>query len=330
MWNYSISNSFVATPNVFVYEAGCGTFSKFETIAATTSVNVSGKVKVQILEDFPDAEFYVNAQIYNSATNGQLWSKQYKISKTLNELDINASLPSETQVYIKLQAVKSENSFESVPNNFVFNTTIGQGKIWEFTIAPLFSRVNMNFHFTRSSDLPANDYSVKADFTNLTTQADEGTLVIQLKQGQTDYTAQMFLSKNKAYKVNLKRIAGTPEYMAYPYEFRLGYISQNSYSFSSELSPVVRKTVTLTAKVVCKQSEIIPTLHGYYRTVWENDWKEGDIKNGVLTITCEINATYLIGMIINGKMEVTEYKINESDANFEFKLTDQECATMGW
>lgn len=330
LWNYSNSNSFVATPSAFVYEAGCGTFPKYETVAATNSVSVSGKVKVKIQDDFPDAEFYINAQLYNASTNGLLWSKQYKISKILNEFDINASVPANQSIYLNLTSVKSENSFEADPKNIVFNSSAGVGKVWEFSITPLFSRVNLNFHFTRSSDLPANDYSVLAAFTNVATQADEGTLVFQLKQGQTDYTAQMFLSKTKTYKINLKRIAGKPEFMAYPYEFLLGSNLQNSYSFSTELSPVVRKTVTLTVKVVCKQTEIIPTLHGYYRTVWENDWKEGDIKNGVLTFNCEINATYLVGIIINGKMEISEYKINESDSNFEFKLTDQQCATMGW
>jgi len=323
-------NSFLATPQYFYFEPGCGTFESRETNITSTSVVVSGKVKINFTEDFPDLEFYVNAQIYNSANNGLLWSKQYKISRSLNELDISASLASNQSVYLKLSAVKSENSFESNPVNFGFNTTSGQGKVWEFSITPLFSRVNLKFHITRSSDLPTNDYTLKADFTNIDTQGDEGNLVFQLKTGQTDYTAQMFLSKKKNYKINLKRITGTPEFMAYPYEFSLGNSLQKEYSFESELSPVVRKTITITAKVVCPKSEIIPSMHGYYRTVWEDEWKEADIKNGVLTGECEINGTYQIGLIIDGKMEITTLKLDDKVLYFEFGLTDDECSKMGW
>jgi len=328
--NYYANNSFLASPQNFYFEPGCGTFGSQETTITSTSVEVSGKVKVNFAEDFPDEEFYVNALIYNSETNGQLWANQYKISKNINELEINASLPSETQAYIKIQAVKSENSFESAPVNYSFNTSSGQSKVWDFSVSPLFSRVKLNFHLTRSSDLPANDYSVKADFTDINTQGDEGSLVFQLKPDQTDYAAQMFLSKKKNYKVNIKRIEGTPEFMAYPYEFSLGSSLQKEYSFESELSQVVRKTVTLTVKVVCPKSEIIPSLHGYYRTVWENEWKEVDLKNGVLTGECEVNADYQIGIIMDGKMQIITVRIDEKDLDFEFKLTDEECSEMGW
>ena len=118
--------------------------------------------------------------------------------------------------------------------------------------------------------------------------------------------------------------------MAYPYEFSLGNSLQKEYSFESELSPVVRKTITITAKVVCPKSEIIPSMHGYYRTVWEDEWKEADIKNGALTGECEINGTSQIGLIIDGKMEITTLKLDDKVLYFEFGLTDDECSKMGW
>ncbi len=330
IWNYSNSNSFIAKPNVFIHEAGCGSFGKFETIVTTTSVNVSGKVKVQLLDDFPEEEFYVNAQIYNSVTNGLIWSKQYKISKTINELEINAALPAGTQVYVKLQAVKSENSFESIPASIDFNTSSGQGLVWEYIISPLFSLVNLNFNFTQSSEFPANSYKVKAEFSNFDNNSKEGSVIFQVKPGQTKYSAQVYLSKKKRYTLNLKRVEGETAFIAYPYEFNIGYISQPDYSFDSELSKVTLKDVTITAQVVCPKSEIIPSLHGYYRTVWEDEWKEGDIVKGVLKIKSETNATYIIGLIVNGTMETTTYKIDETNFKLEFKLSDWDCDQMGW
>lgn len=328
--NYTSSNSFVAAPQNFYFEPGCGNFGLYQTTATSTSVEVSGKVKIRLTENFPEKEFYVNAQIYQSSSNGLLWSKQFKITGLTNELDIKASVPADTKVYLKLTAVKTENSLESIPENISFNTTTGQNLVWDFSIAPLFSVVNFNFHFTRNAGLPPTDYLVRADFINTATQQKEESLTFQVKQAQTDYPAQLFLSKKKSYKVNLKRVDGTPEFMAYPYEFNLGASLQNAYTFASELSPVVRKKVTITIKVVCPQSEIIPTLHGYYRTVWEEDWKEADIVNGVLTIECEMNSTYLIGLIMNGKMETGTYMIAENATNFEFKLSDEDCGKMGW
>lgn len=328
--NQSNSNSFVAAPQNFYFEPGCGNFGLYQTTATSTSVEVTGKVKIRLTEDFPEKEFYVNAQIHQSSSNGLLWSKQYKITGPANELDIKASVPGDTRVYLKLTAVKTENSLESIPENISFTTTTAQNLVWDFSVAPLFSVVHFNFHFTRNASLPPTDYLVRADFINTATQQKEESLTLQVKQAQTDYPAQLFLSKKKSYKVSLKRVGGTPEFMAYPYEFNLRAPLQNAYTFASELSPVVRKKVTLTVKVVCPQSEIIPTLHGYYRTVWEEDWKEADIVNGVLSIECEMNSTYLIGLIMNGKMETATYMIAENETNFEFKLSDEDCGKMGW
>jgi hypothetical protein len=96
------------------------------------------------------------------------------------------------------------------------------------------------------------------------------------------------------------------------------------------LSNSVKKPVAIKLKVVCKKSEVIPTLHGYYRTVWEDQWKECDIVNGAMTITCEMGATYIVGLMVDGKMESTTYKIDGITFDFNFNLGDADCAKMGW
>lgn len=328
--DYTSANSFISQPDNFSFEAGCGKFGKFESQISTTSTKISGKVKVKILKDFPDDEFFVNALIYNSTTNGLLWSKQYKISKTLGEFEITADLPANIKSHIRIQSVKAENSFISVPDNIIFNTSAAQNLVWDFSITPLFTLMNLNFNFTRNANMPATDFRVKAEITNMETQKVESTVIFTVKPGKTNYIGQAFLSTEKRYKINLKRVEGADSFIAYPYEYIIGYLTKKDYLFESELSKVVVKNVTLTAKVVCPKSEIIPTLHGYYRTVYEDQWKEADIVKGILKIDVETNSTYIIGIIVNGKMETSTYKIEENNVNFEFKLGDYECSQMGW
>ena len=93
---------------------------------------------------------------------------------------------------------------------------------------------------------------------------------------------------------------------------------------------MVVKPESFTVKVICKQTEIIPTLHGYYRTVWEDLWQQTDIINGVLNISCEINSTYVVGMIVNGQMQTGTYLFDASTLNFNFNLDDADCSKMGW
>jgi len=101
-------------------------------------------------------------------------------------------------------------------------------------------------------------------------QSDVQDILFQVVPGQSAYSAKLYLSKLIQYQVNLKRVDGAPVFMAYPYQFVLGYITQTDYSYTCELSAVVLKPVSITATVICKKTEIIPTLHGYYRTVWED------------------------------------------------------------
>jgi len=330
IWNNSNLNSFTAKPDNFVYDSGCGSFGTFETLVTSTSEIVSGKVKVNIGDGFSSEEFTIQANIFTSPNSGLLWSKQFKIGKTSNVFDILANLPTNTEVYLQIQAVDNANTFESVPGYFTFNTSIAKGLSLEYTINPLFIPVNFNFNFNRSPTLPNSDFMVKAVLTNMDTQNNEGEFIFQVKPGQTVYTSKMFLSKMKRYQLNLKRVSGALEFIAYPYEFVLGAITQKDYSYDCELSEVVLKSVNIKSKVICKQSEIIPTLHGYYRTVWEDDWKESDIVNGALTITCEMNATYIIGIIVNGEMKSTTYKVDGTNYDFNFNLNDEECSKMGW
>jgi hypothetical protein len=328
--NASSNNSFTVKPPNFYHEPGCGNFGTLKTLLTSTSVAVSGKVSLSMTGDFPDPEFGVTAGIYSQSSNALLWSKVYTISKSKSEFDVAANLPAGTQAYLKIQAVKSQNSFENEAISQEFNTTSAQNMNWSFSIKPKFKRVVLNFSFTRSAQLPAGDYPVKIEFTNTLNGDPEGNLVFQVKSNQTEYSSEVFLTNTKRYQLNIRRVDGGAEFMAFPYEFKLGSNLQSSYSFAAELSPVVRKTVRLTVKVVCDKSEIIPSLNGYYRTVWEKDWKEAEIKNGALTITCEMNATYVVGLIVDGKMETEEYTINETDRDFEFKLDDEACGKMGW
>ena len=330
IWNNSNANSFVAKPDFVDSQSGGGSFGTVATTLTSTAAQVTGKVKVNIGEGFATDEFMVQASLLNSPNGGAYWSQQYKISKTSNTFDIAASLPANTTVYLQIQSVDNGYAFAPVPANFSLVTSSAKGSSWEFTVNPLFIQANFNFTITRNADLPKGDYTVRGMLTNMDTKSNEGEFVFQVKEGQTAYSAKMNLSKLIRYQLNLKRVDGTPEYLAYPYEFEIGNITQKDYAYACELSNSVKKPVAIKLKVVCKKSEVIPTLHGYYRTVWEDQWKECDIVNGAMTITCEMGATYIVGLMVDGKMESTTYKIDGTSFDFNFNLGDADCAKMGW
>ncbi len=328
--NYSASNSFTASPNFFDFDSGCGTLTPVQTIITSTSVGVAGKVKISFGNGFPNDQFLIKANIYLAQNSALLWSKQYLVSKTNNEFDLNANLPQNTDVFIQIQAADLVNTFDAFPVNYSFNSTVSKGMIWQFNLTPLYTQANFNFNFTRSTDLPDVNYTVKGVLTNMDNQNNEGEFLMVVKPGQANYSSTMILSRTKRYQLNLKRVGGTPDFITYPYEFILGVITQKDYSYTCELSNVVRKAVTIHLKVVCNKSEIIPTLHGYYRTVWEDAWQESDIVNGEITITCEMNSTYVIGLIVDGVMKTTTYQVDGTNFNFNFDLGDGDCAKMGW
>jgi hypothetical protein len=330
IWNYSNTNPFTITPAIFYFDQGCGTFEPVETNLTSTSVPVTGIVKLNFVSSFPENEFEVYADIYKKSDNNHLWRSVYKIGNNQQEFEINTNLPANNEVYLKLTSVRSDNIFESAPVAIDFNTSSATNQLWQFNLTPLYTYSTFNFHFDRAADLPIKAYPIRIDFTNPTTKKVEATTTINVDPGQDDYAVKMFLPNNINYKVNIKRVDNSPDFMAFPYEFRTNNTLEPEYSYTTELSAVVHQNVRITLKVVCAQSEIIPTLHGYYRTEWEDSWHETDMVNGVLAIECEMNAAYIIGMIINGKMEVVHYQIKETDLNLEFKLTDEQCAVMGW
>jgi hypothetical protein len=330
IWNNSNANSFVAKPDFVDSPTGGGSFGTVATTLTSTAAQVTGKVKVNIGGGFATDEFMVQASLLNSPNGGAYWSQQYKISKTSNTFDIAASLPANTTVYLQIQSVDNSYTFASVPANYSMVTSSAKGLSWEFTVNPMYIQANFNFTITRNADLPRGDYTVKGVLTNMDTKGNEGEFVFQVKEGQTAYSAKMNLSKLIRYQLNLKRVDGTPEYLVYPYEFEIGNITQKDYAYTCELSNSVKKPVAIKLKVVCKKSEVIPTLHGYYRTVWEDQWKECDIVNGAMTITCEMGATYIVGLMVDGKMESTTYKIDGTSFDFNFNLGDADCAKMGW
>ena len=336
IYAYSGSNAFSPSPSYFDYEAGCGNFGQVSSTLVYTppvinpTVPVSGTVTVNVGDGFSTDPFAVTANIYLASNNQLLWSNQYSIGKNSNQFNISANLDPNANVYLQILAANNQNSFTCVPANYSFNTSSATGLTWQYDVNPIYLTVNLNFSFTRSTDLPNSTYTVKAELINMADQSDIQDILFQVLPGQTAYSTKLFLSKLIQYQVNLKRVDGAPVFMAYPYQFVLGYISQTDYSFTSELSDVVFKQVSITATVICKKTEIIPTLHGYYRTVWEDQWKQIDIINGVMNINSELNATYILGLIVDGQMQTGTYLFDPGTLNFNFNLDDANCAKMGW
>ena len=336
IYSYSGSNAFSAKPEYFDFEAGCGTFGPvWSTLTYTPpvvipTVPVSGTVTVNVGDGFSSDPFRVTANLYQASNNQLLYSNQYNIGKSSNQFNISANLPPNTNVILQIVAADNQNSFTCSPANYSFNTGSATGLTRQFAVTPIYSTVNLNFNFARSSDLPNSTFTVKAELINMADQSDVQDIIFLVLPGQTAYTTRLFLSKLIQYQVNLKRVDGAPVFMAYPYQFVLGNITQTDYSYSSTLSPVVLKPVSIKITVVCKQTEIIPTLHGYYKTVWDDQWQQTDIVNGILNLTSEINATYVLGLIVNGQMQTDNYLFDDSTLNFNFNLDDADCSKMGW
>ena len=336
IYAYSGSNAFSATPNYFDYEAGCGTF---EQVASTLlyvppviipTVPVSGTVTVKVGDGFSTDPFVVTANIFLASNNQLLWSNQYSVGKSNNQFNISTDLAQNANVVLQIVAAGNQNSFTCTPANYSFNTGSASGLTWQYSVTPIYSTVNLNFNFTRSADHANSNYTVKAELIDMADQSVVQDILFQVLPGQSAYSAKLFLSKLIQYQVNLKRVDGAPLFMAYPYQFEMGYISQTDYSYTSELSDVVFKPVSITATVVCQKTEIIPTLHGYYRTVWDDQWRQIDIINGVLNLNSELNATYELGLIVDGQMQTSTYLFDAGTLNFNFNLDDANCSKMGW
>ena len=330
VYQASNTNSFSASPTHFYYEEGCGNFGSLETTLTSTSVKVKGALNVNLSEAFPDEIFDINAELVNQSNNGVLWRAKYTIDKFQNEFEVNTSLPANANIYLRIVPVDNANNFEVEPLNYTMNTGDGIDQSWNFTITPINTRVKFNLELNRNDNFTSNDLKIRADITDKATKKVEKSLIFNVNSSDNIYQEELLLSNKKSYNLNLKRVKGSAAFMASPYEFDLGNTLQNEYNIGTSLEPVVKSTLTLNVKVVCPKSEIIPTLHGYYRTVWEDDWKECDIINGTLTIECELNATYYVGLIIEGNMEVTTYKFEEGKTDFLFELSESKCSKMGW
>ena len=135
-----------------------------------------------------------------------------------NEFDLNADLPQNTDVFVQIQALDLVNTFDSSPVNFSFNTTLSKGMVWQFNLIPRYIEADFNFNFTRGADLQDVDYTVMGVLTNMDNLNNEGEFLMVVKPGQARYSSTMILSRTKRYQLNLKRVAGTPDFIVYPYE----------------------------------------------------------------------------------------------------------------
>lgn len=329
VFSNSGSNPFNAIPGYFDIEAGVNTLGSHDVLLSSTAAEVSGRVNLVFDGKFPDEEFWVRVMIYSSSGN-LLWQNNYLTGRNKSAIDFSTYLVSDVDAYVKVEAVDRRNKFEVSQGPFGFNTKNGKNINMSFNISPVYSVVNLNFDFNRDAGFINSDFYLRADLVNTESGDKEDAVTFHVLPSVQKYNAELLVTNKNHYTLNLKRVDGSVLFSAYPYEFSLDAGSQSDFSLSTHLSAVSLENINLSVRVVCGQSEIIPSLHGYYRTVWDDVWNEADIVNGKLSGIYEFNSTYVVGIILNGKMETMTYLLDKKDIDMVFPLEDGQCAMMGW
>jgi hypothetical protein len=138
------------------------------------------------------------------------------------------------------------------------------------------------------------------------------------------------LPKNEQYDVRIMRTGSGQKFQMYPYQFSIEQACFDGAVWDADISPVVEQLIIFNVTVACPSTEILPTLQGFYRLVWEDDWHNAEIVNGRIEMVLEMNGTYEIGLIIDGEMKIKEFKVTDTENDIIYELSEEECSKMGW
>jgi len=325
----SNSNGFTAAPSNILVEEPCSSTNNFDVSLASTSINFKGKVIFHFTEIFPHDNFNVRVKFYNADNNAYLLSKTFNVSqdKTIN---IDSGVPNVQRMYLTFSAINQDDAFTANPETIYIENISAQDQSWNVNLTPKNCVFNGNFNFNYIDSFNSGNLEFKLQFIDEQTKALYTEKIVSFQSSKTDVPFSVILPKNEKYDVRIMRTGNGQKFHAYPYQFNIDETCENGINWDIELLLITEQFVSFNVTVNCPSAEILPTLQGFYRTVWENDWHNTEIVNGYIELFLEMNGTYQIGLIIDGEMRIEEYHLTDTVNDIIYELDENECDKMGW
>jgi hypothetical protein len=323
------TNGFVATPSNILAEQPCGQDNVYGVSISSTSVIFKGQIKFHFNELFPNDNFNVQVKFYNAENDSYLLSRTYNISqdKTLN---IDTGVPNVQRMYLTFSAVSQDDAFTSNPERVYIEDISAQNQLWNVNLTPKNCTFHGNFNFNHTDSFNSGDLEFKLLFIDQQTKLTYKEKVISFQSSAVEVPFSIVLPKDEQYYVRIMRTGKGQKFHAYSYEFPIDKTCGEGLDWNVTLSPVEDILAAFNVTVECPTAEILPTLQGFYRTVWEEDWYNAEIVDGYIELFLEMNGTYQVGLIIDGEMKIEEYHVTETVNDIIYKLDEGECSQMGW
>ncbi|NOY95468.1 MAG: hypothetical protein GXO81_03655 [Chlorobi bacterium] len=327
--NQNNTNSFEATPAEIQVASPCGRGYSFEVQLKPTSMDFAGAIQFHFAGSFPNGQIEVGIDFYDAQTGQLLLTQRHTVSD--NEVvDLSTSIKQVNSLRIVYNAINTDNWFFANPSEIIVDNPLANGLLWEVELTPEKCLLNGNLVFDFTGPFGGSNIYFEVEVRDEQTGAVIESYILQCSETNTTIPFSIVLPNDKTVYLKLKRVAGETKFHVYPYEISVGMPCQQNLTWNMEISPVVMQLVNVNVLITCPNAQIIPSFKGYYRLVWEDEWKEVDLVYGSASLNMELNGTYELGIIIDGKMISKEYIVTGPDLSLEFELDDQECGTLGY
>ncbi len=327
--NRDNTNSFKATPSQRLIHTPCVDNRLIQILLEPTSMDYNGSFVFNFLEEFPNEEFQVRASFYDVASGKHLLSQDYLVSDG-KKVEVSTTMQQASSLKVTFSALNPDNSFTATPNEIIIQEPQVQGQEYQVALSPEKCLLSGTFEFNFSGQFPSGDIDFKVEVRDETTNNLIENIYLKCSETELLVPFNIVLAKSERAYLKVKRVVSGTKFHVAPYEFSIGDVCQKGLTWNVDISPVEMITVDINVKAVCPDTEIIPTLTGYYRLVWDEEWNEVELVYGNTTLDLEKNGTYEMGIIVDGELVSEIYTITGPSLNLEFDLDQDQCDKFGY
>ena len=327
--NRDRTNSFLAAPSQIEILNGCQAGQQLGFYLEPVSMHYSGAFVFNFTEDFPEEEFMANIQFYDLNT-GKLLITLKKLISDGASIPVSTSMQQAASLGITFSAVDVSNAFKATPAGIVVNDPQAEGQIYELALSPDNCVLSGQINFSFLGQFEDGELDFKVEARDISTNEIVETLFFKCSENQPIVPFELILPKNMEVYLKLQRVSDGMRFHATPYQYEVGPVCQKGITWDVGISPVELLTVAIDIRAVCPDAEIIPTLVGYYRLVWDDQWTEVDLVSGSTTLELEVNGVYEMGILVDDELVFEEYTITGNELNLEFDLDQGQCDKFGY
>lgn len=328
--NQSDNNPFNAAEPNYYTNASCGKIAE-PFIADITSkrVELNGQLFITSINNLPEQGLELYVDFYRVSNNSMVFRKPITIKSTESEFQISTGLIENQDLYIKLVSANNFMAISNLPERIPFNSSTGPFN-WEFDFTSEDISNEFVFNFDISESFGNRELMIKAEFKNLKSGEIDNTFTLKTTKENNSITKKLVLDNTAKYSIKLKRFEDQEQFLAYPYKMEIKPSKGKTFTFNTELLPVVKKEVTAKIGLICGSSVVYPTINGIYHSVLDDKWQEFETKDGNFSQILEIGGTYEIGTIFENELFSSVYKIESTIIELEIEMNGGFCDSMGW